>query len=62
MPFDQRAFNAQYIRENITQKKVVFNAKNKRDRIILDYIEKNIGNFSEHVKALIEAEMNKSAE
>ena len=56
--FDKRKYDKEYVKKNITQKKVCFNRKNAKDITILKYINNHIDNFSEFVKTQIEDKMN----
>ena len=55
--FDQTKYHVQYERDNLIQKKVIFNRKNEEDMILYDWAMSH-KNFSAYIKGLISYDMN----
>ncbi len=59
--FDQSAYVQQYIKDNVTVKKVTFSRKKPEDVEILRWLEENRINFSGLVKEIIKEKMEDGA-
>ncbi len=59
--FDQSAYVQQYMRDNVTVKKVTFSRKKPEDVEILRWLEENRINFSGLVKEIIKEKMEDGA-
>ena len=55
--FDQGKYVQQYMKENVTVKKVVFNKRDEAE--LLDWANRSTVGFSAYVKRLIREDMNK---
>ena len=55
--FDQGKYVQQYMKENVTVKKVVFNKRDETE--LLEWANRSPGGFSAYVKRLILEDMNK---
>ena len=55
--FDQSRYIQEYMKENVTVKKVVFNKRDEAE--LLEWANRSPGGFSAYVKRLIREDMNK---
>ena len=56
MPFDKKAYDMEYARQNITRKHIPFNLTNKEDADLLAWLNKQ-GNVTQYIKQLIRADI-----
>ena len=59
MGYNKKAFDAEYHKQNLIQKKISFNKKNQDDMELLAYLEQK-PNFSQYTKNLIRKDMNEN--
>lgn len=61
MGYNKKAFDAEYHKQNLIQKKISFNKKNQDDMELLAYLEEK-PNFSQYTKSLIRKDMKENNE
>lgn len=58
MPFDKKAYDQQYMKENMVRKQIVFNRNNPADVRLLEHVQSQ-GSANAYIKELISKDIDR---